>query len=97
MKSRMITAIVVTMLTVTGAQADYRIDTAAQACSDMLAFVVEDLAQDDSALLMRGMCLYSRYMALVPAESPARLDCSKVVSAYVRELTRRGINPVGLC
>jgi hypothetical protein len=57
-----------------------------------------ELPRVPTNLVVDGMCKASRFMwqGSAPA-SPERIVCGQAHSAYVHELWRRGVNPVGLC
>ena len=67
-------------------------------CQRMNAMIDQKgLSRLSTALVIKGLCYYSASMRQMPTDSALKAACSITVSHYTRELTSRGINPVGLC
>ena len=67
-------------------------------CQRMNAMIdKKGLSRLSTALVIKGLCYYSASMRQMPTDSALKAACSITVSHYTRELTSRGISPVGLC
>ena len=74
------------------------LDSAGAECQRMNAMIDQKgLSPLSTALVIKGFCYYSASMRQMPTDSTLKAACSITVSYYTRELTSRGINPVGLC
>jgi hypothetical protein len=74
------------------------LENAGAECQRMNAMIdKKGLSPLSTALVIKGLCYYSASMRQMPTDSALKAACSITVSHYTRELTSRGINPVGLC
>ena len=74
------------------------LENAVAECQRMNAMIdKKELSRLSTALVIKGLCYYSASMRQMPTDSALEAACSITVSHYTRELTSRGINPVGLC
>ena len=74
------------------------LENAIAECQRMNAMIdKKGLSRLSTALVIKGLCYYSASMRQMPTDSALKAACSITVSHYTRELTSRGINPVGLC
>ena len=74
------------------------LENAVAECQRMNAMIdKKELSRLSTALVIKGLCYYSASMRQMPTDSALKSACSITVSHYTRELTSRGINPVGVC
>ena len=74
------------------------LENAVAECQRMNAMIdKKGLSLLSNALVIKGLCYYSASMRQMPTDNAPKAACSITVSHYTRELTSRGINPVGLC
>ena len=74
------------------------LENAGAECQRMNAMIdKKGLSLLSNALVIKGLCYYSASMRQMPTDNALKAACSITVSHYTRELTSRGINPVGLC
>ena len=74
------------------------LENAIAECQRMNAMIdKKGLSLLSNALVIKGLCYYSASMRQMPTDNAPKAACSITVSHYTRELTSRGINPVGLC
>ena len=77
---------------------DSLIENAGAECQRMNAMIdKKGLSPLSTALVIKGLCFYSASMRQMTTDSAVKVVCSITVSHYTRELSSRGINPVGLC